>query len=135
MRNALPKAALALVLIAQALPAAAQQANWRRGSSAGGQSVLIDTTSIQRDGDKVRFMRELRLRETRQLEGGASYDRIGALMEADCRGRTLRALEIAAKMGETTVFSGEGDGEADPARPGSTADIDLRAVCFNEWPG
>lgn len=125
--------ALAAMFLA-AMPAAAQQRNWRAASSAGSQRAFIDTASIARDGDKVRFMREIRMDEPRQFDSGQRYDRIGSLIEADCRARTLQSLEIYASLGEEVIVRGEGDREVDTVQAGSTADTDLRAACFDEWP-
>lgn len=116
------------------LPAAAQQQTWRQASSSGDRTAYIDTASIQRDGDKVRFWREVRSPAPVRFDSGESFDRLGARMEVDCRARTLVNLEVYAKLGDQLVVSGAGDGTVEPIETGSTADTDLRAACFNEWP-
>ncbi len=116
-------------------PASAQPQTWRQGSSSGGQAAFIDTASIERAGDKVRFWREVRTAQPALFESGERYDRIGSLLEVDCRARTLRNLRIYAKLGDTLIFESGEASELEAVEAGTTADTDLRAACFNEWPG
>lgn len=132
--RAMPAAAVAAALVTLGFPASAQQQGWRPASSNGEQRAYIDTASIRRDGDLVRFTREIRMGRIHQFGSGARYDILGALMEVDCRARTLRSLEGYLKLGDAVVLREEGDGGMEPVRPGTTADTDLRAVCFDDWP-
>ncbi|HYD14691.1 MAG TPA: surface-adhesin E family protein [Allosphingosinicella sp.] len=134
LKSAMPAAACLAALLATALPASAQE-SWRPASRAGQQRAFIDTSSLRRTGDKVRFRREIRMGETRSFSDGTRYDRIGSFMEMDCRARTLQTLEAYAMLGAAVVVRQDGDGQIEPVRAGSTADADLRAACFNEWPG
>lgn len=127
-------AIVAAVLPAAIFPAFAQQPSWRAASRAGDQQAFIDTTSIRRTGDRVRFLREIRMSGIRQFQGGERYDRIGAVIEVDCQARTLVTISLYAKLGDATIASGDGDDEIEPVRPGTNADTDLRAACFNQWP-
>ncbi len=131
VRILLPGVILTAVL--PVLPAAAQQASWRASSSSGDQSAFIDTASITRDGDRVRFLREVR-GTTRSFPDGRRYDRLGSRMEIDCRAGTARNLELYANLGETTVAREAVGDDAQTIQSGSTLDADRRAVCANEWP-
>lgn len=134
-------AALAL----PALPAGAQQpqegalpqgGTWRQASGSGGQSGYIDTASMQRTGDRIRFWREIRTREPQNFRDGQSFDRLGASIEVDCRARTFRTIELYAKLGEQLVGRTDAeDREAREVPAGTTTEAEFRAVCFNEWPG
>ena len=128
------KAVLAALVIASALPASAQSQTWRVASGSGDRTGYIDTASIRREGDKVRFWREVRFATPRTFESGERYDRLGAHMEFDCRARTRATLELYAKFGDGMVGSGSTTGPVEPITEGSTAHSELRAVCFNEWP-
>lgn len=119
--------------ILASLPATAQQQSWRQSSTSGEQTAYIDTATIRRDGDKVRFWREVRSAAPMTFETGERFDRLGAHMEVDCRARTLVNLEVYAKLGEEEIGRGPGDGAVEPIADGSTADTDLRAACFNQW--
>ena len=132
--RAMPALIWLIVVFGPALPASAHQENWRPASSNGTAQAYIDTSSMRRDGDRVRFVREVRMGSVQQFEDGRRYDVLGALMEVDCRARTLRNLEGYARLGSETVATEFSDGNVDPVQPGSTADTDLRAACFNEWP-
>ncbi len=124
---------IATILTASlATPASAE--NWRRSSSADGSTAFIDVDSIARDGDRVRFWRELRLPAMRTLETGLRLDRIAAFYEADCSAMSFRTLTISAKLGNEVVMTGEGRGDTEVAEQGSTAEADLRSACFDEWP-
>ena len=124
--------AIALGLLAAAAPARAE--TWRASSSDGNASAFIDADSIVRTGDQVRFRRELRWPEVRLLGNRLRYNRLLADYEGDCRAMTLRSLSVAAKLDDEVVLAGEGSGEIEQARPGSTAEVDLRSACFGEWP-
>ena len=128
MRTKVLAAALAL------FPAAAAAENWRASSGDAEARAYIDTDSIRRDGQRVSFWRELRWPEVRTLRDGTRYNRLGSLYEADCAAMTLRSLTVRANLDENVVLSGEGSRELEQARPGTTAEIDLRSVCFGQWP-
>lgn len=115
-----------------ASPAAAE--TWRASSKGQGAAAYIDTDSIQRSGDEVRFRRELRWDEPRTFENGTRFDRIAALYVADCRAMTLRAINMSAALGDKVLFSGDSNEAAEKAAPGTTAETDLRSACFNQWP-
>ena len=108
--------------------------NWRVSSSADGARGYIDVDSIRRDGDRVRFVREVRWPSASTLEDGSRFDRIASLYEADCRAMTLRSLTVSARLGGEVVLEGEGSGELEHVAPGSTGEIDLRSACFGDWP-
>jgi hypothetical protein len=124
-------------LPAAAIAAAAQQPDWRNMRGVG-EDTWIDAASIVRDGDRVRYWRENRVAAPVESgPGGQAYDRIGGRMEVDCRARTMRTLEMYTKLGERTTFSSPARGEGlrpEPIRPGGSAEVDLRAVCLNQWP-
>ena len=91
------------------------------------------SNSIRRDGDRVRFWREVRMNEPQQSQG-ARYDRVGAHMEIDCRARTLRNIEVYMKLGERTLVRDSGGPEVEAIGPGTLGEANLRSVCHNEWP-
>lgn len=131
-----------LILAFAALPVAIvaappQQPSWR-AMSGSGEDAYIDTASIARDGDRVRFWREIRLgAPVEGGPGGQAYDRIGGRMEVDCRARTMRTLEMYTKLGGRTTSSSPASGEGlrpEAVRRGGSAEADLRAVCLNQWP-
>ncbi|MEA3015586.1 MAG: hypothetical protein QOI38_308 [Sphingomonadales bacterium] len=123
---------LALGCLTAAAPATAE--NWRASSSDGTAAAFIDTDTIRRDGDRVSFWRELRWPEVRMLGGRLRYNRLLAHYEGDCRAMTLRSISVRAKLDDEVVLSGDGSGEIEQARRGSTAEVDLRSACFGEWP-
>jgi hypothetical protein len=123
---------VALGGLAAAAPAQAE--NWRASSSDGTVAAFIDTDTIRRDGDRVSFRRELRWPEVRMLGSRLRYNRLLALYEGDCRAMTLRSISVSAKLDDVVVLSGEGSGEIEQARRGTTAEVDLRSACFGEWP-
>ncbi len=82
----------------------------------------------------MRFWREVRSASPRTFQGGERYDRLGARVEVDCRARTMSSLEVYAKLGDRVIGGGAASGRVDPIEAGSTADSDMRAVCFNDWP-
>lgn len=122
---------LSLVLVSA--PALSQ--TWRQVSKVGQVLGYIDTDSLKRDGDKVRFRMEVRFPITQGTPAGRRYDRIASLVEIDCRVKTYRLLRIGAKVGEISVFGGKSpDRSANPIRPGTAADDEMRAVCSDQWP-
>lgn len=108
--------------------------NWRASSNAQGIVAYIDVDSIKRKGDRVTFWRELRFPEVRSLSFNVRYDRMAALYESDCKAMTLRSMKIRVSLGGETVFKHDGKDDLEVAAPGSTAHIDLRSVCHNDWP-
>lgn len=120
-------------LLAPVAAASAQAPEWRLASSDGDNQAFIDTASIRRDGDKVRFWREIRTPEPVTLEGGLRFDRLGSLGEVDCRARTRRTLELYAKLDGEEIARGEDTGEVEPIVPASTGETEMRAVCLGEW--
>jgi hypothetical protein len=123
---------IAAVSLGLASPAPAE--NWRASSGGQGATAYIDTDSIQRSGDEVRFWREVRWPAPRAFEDGTRYDRIGALYVADCRAMTLRAIRMRAALGATILAEGDTEEPTQNAGPGTTAETDLRSACFNDWP-
>lgn len=113
---------------------AAAAENWRASSTDAVATAYIDIDSIRRDGARVSFWRELRWPQVRTLGTGLRYNRLGSLYEADCEAMTLRSITVRANLDENVVLSGEGSRETEQARPGTTAETDLRSVCFGEWP-
>jgi hypothetical protein len=125
-------AVLGLLLMTIGSPVMA--AKWRASSSAGKVIAYIDTDAIRRKGDDVWFWRELRWPETQTLENGVRYDRAAAQFKADCRTMTFVSLRNRLNLGDRLLFDGKDDNdEVHVAEPGSTAEADLRAVCFNDW--
>lgn len=122
----------AWIAIGLASPAAAE--TWRASSSTDEAAGFIDVESIRREGDRASFWREIRWPEVRSMSDGRRYDRIAAHYEADCRGRTLQLTAFRTKLGAEVVLSHDGRGEVEAVTPGTAADTDLRAACFDEWP-
>ena len=125
---------VAIGLVALAGSAAAPAESWRAGSSGLGATAYIDTDSIRREGDLVHFRREVRWPEVRSFGDGTRYDRLLSHYQGDCRAMTLRSLAIRVKLGDSVVLSVDEADEIETASPGSTAEVDLRAACFGEWP-
>jgi hypothetical protein len=125
---------LAIGLAAVAGSSAVAVEDWRPSSSAGEARAYIDTETIRREGDLVHFWRDLRWGEPRSFSNGTRYDRFVTEYRGDCRARTLRSLSVLVKLGDELVLTIDEDGELESVRPGSTADVDLRAACFGEWP-
>lgn len=108
--------------------------NWREVTKVGEVPGYIDTDSIKREGDKVRFRLEMHLPQPQSARTGHRFDRITSMVEIDCRGKTYRVLRIGAKLGDLSVFGGKSpDKSVQPARPGTAVDDEMRAVCFGEW--
>lgn len=125
-------AAPALV-VAAADPAGAQERAWRRSSASPGAAAFIDTRSIRREGDRVRFDRELRFDPPRTFSNGAPFDRILAREEGDCKARTLREGAMTVRLGDKVVVQFSSKGKTEAVVPDSNADIDLQAACFGKW--
>lgn len=115
-----------------ASPALAE--NWRASSHGQGIVAYIDVDSIKKKGDRVTFWRELRFPDVRSLSFNVRYDRMAALYQADCKAMTLRSTKIRVSLGDQVAFKHGGKGELEVAGPGTTAEIDLRSVCLNDWP-
>lgn len=115
-----------------ASPALAE--NWRASSHGQGIVAYIDVDSIKKKGDRVTFWRELRFPEVRSLSFNVRYDKMAAFYEADCKAMTLRSLKIRVSLGEEVVFRNDSKDDPQAALPGSTAEIDLRSACHNDWP-
>jgi hypothetical protein len=121
-----------LSLVALATPAFAE--NWRASSASDQAAAFIDVDSIRRDGDRVTFWREVRWPTAQRLSDGTRFDRIANLYEADCRAMRFRSLQVQARLETEVILGGEEEGEEEVAEPGSTAEVDLRAACFDSWP-
>jgi hypothetical protein len=130
------RAISALPLLLAMVGSPAQSETWREVSKVGDTSGYIDTESIKRDGDKVRFRLDMRLFLPEGTRSGHRYDRIASTVEIDCREKTYRILRIGAKLGDRSVFGGKSpDKSVNPIRPGTTVDDEMRAVCSDEWGG
>lgn len=129
-------AALSATLLATGVASAQQQQHyWRPASSAGDGRAFIDTLSIQRTGDQVRFLREIRFNPARQFDDGQQFDRLGAVMEFDCRAHTLRNISLYSKLGDRVITEApSSSSDAEPIDAGTTAETDFRAVCLDQWP-
>ena len=127
------KGSIALLAAALAAsPAAAE--NWRASSKTSEAAAFIDTDSIRRDGERVSFRREVRFAKPRVLQNEQRFDRLRTLYEADCKAMTLQSVDISARLGEQLLFSAAERGDVETAKPGSTAETDLKAACHNQWP-
>jgi hypothetical protein len=116
--------------------APASSENWRKSGSTGGAIGYIDTDSLKRDGDKIRFWTEVRLPEPQSAPSGERFDRMAALVEIDCRAKTYRNLKSRANLGDRLIHQGKvPKGAPDPVRPGTNIHVQLRAVCFDDWQG
>lgn len=127
-------AAPAAAALASAFPAAAQEPSWRAVSSAGDHNAFIDAASIRRDEDKVQFWYEIRSRAPETMPDGTRYDRLGSLIEIDCRARMYRHIKIYGKLGVQQLFEAPLDEAAEPIAAGSNGDLQMRAACAGEWP-
>jgi hypothetical protein len=131
MRCAISAFALLLAMVSS--PASSE--NWRQLSGGGDAVGYIDTDAIKRNGDKVRFWREVRFPEPQTAPTGHRFDRMAALIEVSCRAKTFRYFRQRAKLGDRLIYDGKDPNDSAHAiRPGSTVDVELRAVCFNDWP-
>lgn len=120
-------------LAVSATPACGQE--WRVAVADGGTARYVDIASVQREGDDVRYWAELRLNTPQVLANGASVDRIAEYVFVNCREMTFRSEQREVLLGAVSL-SGRyrPDEPPDHARPGTRRDIELRAVCFGEWP-
>lgn len=125
---------IAAMTIGLAAASAAQAENWRASSQTQQAKGYIDTDSIQRDGDRVLFWREVRWPEPRSLEDGSRFDRMAARYDGNCRTMTLQSKAIRVKLGDRIILSADEAGEMESAEPGSTAETDMLSACFGEWP-
>ena len=125
---------LTIVLVAAVAASPAQAENWRASSKTDAAAAFIDTSAIRRDGDRVTFRREVRFAEPRVLQGDVRFDRLRTLYEGDCKAMTLQSLDISARLGETILLSSAERGELETAKPGTTAETDLKAACHGQWP-
>ena len=121
-----------LSLAALATPAFAE--TWRASSASDEAAAFIDVDSIQRDGNRVTFWREVRWATVQNLSDGIRFDRIANLYEADCEAMRFRSIQVQARLEAEVILAGEEEGETEEAQPGSTAEVDLKAACFDTWP-
>ena len=128
-------AAVAMLVLAIPLaPVAAQGDSWQPSSKNGDQSAFVENSSIVREGDTVRFWREIRSAQPRALEGGGErYDRFGSLIEANCETMEFRTLELYIKLGEEELARGAPAEKLDTAKPGSTVETDIKVACAHGW--
>lgn len=125
---------IAGVIVALAAASAAQAENWRASSQSQEAKAYIDADSIRRDGDRVLFWREVRWPNPRSLGDGSRFDRMAAFYDGNCRAMTLQSKALRVKLGDRIILSADEAGEMESAEPGTTAETDLRSVCFGEWP-
>jgi hypothetical protein len=110
--------------------------NWRQMGTIGDSIGYIDRDSIKRSGDKVRFWREVRRPEPETAPTGHRFDSSAVLIEVNCRAKMFRYLRQRAKLGDRIIYDAKDPNDALQAiGPGSVIDTELRAVCFDEWPG
>jgi hypothetical protein len=128
------RALFALPLLLTAASAPALSENWRATGSTGGAVGYVDTDSVKRQGDEVRFWTEIRYSEPQSLPAGKLFDRMAALVEIDCRAKTYRSVRIRANLGGRLVHQGKiPNDRPDPVRPGTNIDAQMRAVCLGDW--
>lgn len=108
---------------------------WRPSSKSGFGSAFIETDSIKREGAKVTFWREVRFAGPRTLKDGTQIDRIATYHEGNCSAMTLQSLRLRPALVTKVLGDFTADGRVEWAKPGSTAETDLRAVCLDQWPG
>ena len=120
-----------IVLAVASVPASSE--TWRESGSTGGAIGYIDTDSLKRDGDKIRFWTEIRLPEPKSAPTGERFDRMGALVEIDCRAMTYRNLRNRAGLGDRLIYEGKVKEAPDTVTPGTNIHAQLRAVCFDDW--
>jgi hypothetical protein len=131
MRCAISAFPLLLAMVSS--PALAEK--WREAASSGDVVGYIDTDAIKRKGDKIRFWSEVRFPEPQTAPTGHRFDRMAALIEVDCRAKTYRSLRNRANLGDRLIYEGKvANDSADPVTPGTNADVELRSVCFDDWP-
>lgn len=128
------RAISAITLLLAMASAPARSENWRESSSMGDVVGYVDTDGIKRDGDKVRFWTEVRFPQPQTAPTGERFDRMAALVEINCRAKTYRHLRNRANLGDRLIYEGKVPKEPpEPVRPGTNADFELRAVCFDDW--
>ena len=81
-----PIRAFAFLLVTASSPALSE--NWRATGSSDGAVGYVDTDSVERKGDRIRFWTEIRLPEPKSTPTGHRFDRMAALVEIDCRATT-----------------------------------------------
>jgi hypothetical protein len=119
----------ALLLVAlTGTPAAAE--SWIvTGSNAQGEEAA-DMMKIKRSGNIVRYVSELRLRRQMALPGGAQYNKVMMLIEANCSTLVYNRLQVAAYLGANLVSPVDRTPEpAQRAAPNTTKAEQIRAVC------
>ena len=115
-----------------ALPAGASAENWRV-ASADEQSVqYIDADTIDRSGERIRFIREIRLDRPQFVEG-FRFDRVIQLAEVSCSQRLLYPLSTTAWLDDRQVHSEGPWDDAEAMRPGTNLGGTHDAVCSNRW--
>jgi hypothetical protein len=126
-------AALLLAAPADAQPAPAPQPNWRVSARDSDFSDVIDTASIRRDGDKVRFTYESRFASPR-VNDGTTFDTLGVTEEMDCRARTTRLVELYFVLAGRELRRAQSNGaDVMAVEPGTLLDAHYQAVCLNRW--
>jgi len=128
-------AIFAITLLLAVASSQARSENWRESSSIDDVVGYIDTEGIKRHGDQVRFWMEVRFPEPQTAPTGHRFDRMAALVEINCRAKTYRHLRNRANLGDRLIYEGKVPNDpAEPVTPGTNADFELRAVCFDDWP-
>ena len=129
----------AAALACGVVPAAAEAQTWRQAARGDSGTEYIDTDSIVRSGETVRYSRETRLFRPDRVSSGIRYDTLAVDYRADCTRRTHNALRTTARLKGVTIISftaEEAGGEDEQkALPGSVAEGVLNAVCDGEWEG
>ncbi len=107
---------------------------WREVAKKDGVAGYIDTDAIKRDGDKIRYWLELRLPEPQTAPTGERFDRLATMVEINCRTKSYLSLKNRANLGNRLIYQGKTPfAEVRTVQPGTPADAELRAVCFNDW--
>ena len=126
------KTIFGLSLVLAGSPALAE--NWREVAKKDGVVGYIDTDAIKRDGDKVRYWMELRLPEAQTAPTGQRFDRMAAMVEINCRTKSYLSLRNRANLGDRMIYKGKTPfAEVRTVQPGTPAEAELRAVCFDQW--
>lgn len=117
-------------IAALVLTEAAQAEDWVGVAISRNSVVGIDRSTVDRDGDAVRFSY---VRVARP--GTAPYDHARSLIEMDCKARTYREVEARAHRADGTVVE---TWSADRSKPiASTAVMSgaADAACSDRWRG
>lgn len=123
------------ILLAMASSPALSE-NWRQMGTNGARVGYVDMDSIKRSGDKVRFWRDVRSPEPETAPTGHRFDSASVLIEVNCRAKKFRYLRQRAKLGDRLIYDAKDPNDSlHDIGPGSVIDAELRAVCFNDWPG